>query len=406
LNRVRVVGRLAVVNEKGSMLLGPTILLGAILIGTTLLQISGYRYRETMNKLNVSARAGYAATAGFNDGLNWFRHQLIQPVGSALIPGTTQPNEAFNPKQASGETLDASIGLVKEYPVSSANSLWVRYEIPRLPSPGTIEGARDITGMRTDTQSDGQGIAWSIGSVAYVYLRKDASVPFNQGPNHIISRARAYGEIRKLSLVLPIDAAVIVANQDDAVVRNHTHLLGGTNPGLAYYTGSGANVDSSAEITDAPRQIPPEVSTALSPQTIFDADLSTLRQMADGMLAGSQTTALPFGEMSFTYIEGDTTFNSARPLRGSGLLIVHGNLMAASGANTYFTGLIFVTGNVSISGAGQVTGALVTQGDLVLDSGGDTLDVLYDQTVLNTVRQQIGQYRVSKKPQIQTLASR
>jgi hypothetical protein len=341
-------------NQDGSMLLGPAILLGALLISSTLYQISGYRYRSTLNQLNLSTRANNAAVAGFNDALNWFRRQPSQPVGSVTNLNLTLPDQAFAPDASTGETLDASLGLVREFPIS--DSIWMRYEVKRLPTAGSPEGARDITNLRIDSLEAGQGIVWSIGSVGYVYKRKDASIPFNQAPNVVYSKAKAVGEVRRINIRLPLEAAATVAACDQVTLRNNGDLLGGANSGLACYQGTNnPDIDATSHITPSWQTFP--AGTPLTPEALFDTDLSTLHQMADASMRGTDTSPYPAIPMAVTYIEGNTTFTYDRPLRGSGLLVVRGNLTATQ--NTYFTGLIYATGNITITGAGIVSGLLI-----------------------------------------------
>jgi hypothetical protein len=65
-------------------------------------------------------------------------------------------------------------------------------------------------------------------------------------------------------------------------------------------------------------------------------------------------------------------------------------------ANTLFNGLLFATGNATINGPALIDGCLIVQGSITMNGSGNVAEVDYDAGMLNSVRQQVGQYRENK----------
>src|SRR4051812_5384668 len=104
--------------EAGSILLiaaAGIAVLGMVIVGQQMAYISSQRTRQ---HLGSTAQADNIARSGLVDGINWFRRH--QPVSSTLS-GSAYPDAAFQPVHSTdpyaSETLDESIGLVKQYPL-------------------------------------------------------------------------------------------------------------------------------------------------------------------------------------------------------------------------------------------------------------------------------------------------
>ena len=68
---------------------------------------------------------------------------------------------------------------------------------------------------------------------------------------------------------------------------------------------------------------------------------------ANGPTQDPTTLATPLPPYKLTYVDGNITFNSQRPLEGTGILVVTGHLVVAAASNSVFNGLIYVRdGNV------------------------------------------------------------
>ena len=354
--------------------------------GITEHQVMSYSYQNTLRHLNSSGQADNAARAGLIDAINWFQRQPSQPVANA-----TTPDAAFNPQSSTGDTIDPTVGLVKQFAISDKSQLWVRYEVSNV---------HDITDLRTQNHVAGEGLVWSLQSIGYVYKQADPSMPYNHSPNQVLATSKMTTEIRRLGLILPADAAVVVNDRSTVTLANNSQLLGGSFPGLVYYTGSqGPTFSGSGNKISASAVQLTGSNQAMMPEGIFTTQLSEIRLMADQLVSAGGTLPKSFPANKMLFVDGNATFNAQTPLTGTGLLIVNGDLTVTTDANTLFTGLIYVTGNATLEGPGMISGALVVGGALSLDGKSDTLTVQYDQDILNTLRQQIGQYRFSRSQQ-------
>lgn len=372
-------------------------LMSLVSVGAILIQTSS---RDTSQQLHVSGQADSVARAGLTDAIAWFRRQPTQPVRSSFDP-TLYPyaDAAFAPVASTdpvkSDTLDASIGLVKEYSINTAGSLWARYEVRRQAdlstNPVDAMAVHDITNRRIPGYSAGDGLVWYIESRGYVY-QKRGSGAFNASPNRVVATARIATEIRRLALTLDSNAATFVTSRSNVTLQNNGRIAGGNDFGLAYYGGSGGSGLSNVTGTPALKLL----SGSINVQNIFGVTLNELRLMAD--VSVSQMSDMPseYPTMAVVYVNGNADFDSAVPLRGGGILVVNGNLTVASTSNTLFSGLILVTGNATINGPALISGSLVVQGNLTLNGSGDVAQVEYDNGVLNSVRQQVAQYRENR----------
>lgn len=382
-------------------------ILALIPIGSQLIKVSS---QSTKQSLNLFAQADNVARAGLIDAISWFKRQDVQPVRSSSDPITYPYADAvFFPRESTdtltSDTLDESIGLVKEYALGESTLLWARYEVRRQqdPSLNPIDSSavHDVTESRVSGYSAGEGLAWYIECTGYVYRRKDANVSFDQTPNEIVARSRASTEIRRLALTLPANAAATVNSRSQTTANANGKITGNNDYGLAYYSGSsGPTVSGSgAEISGAVGGSPSRVLVAgsLSPSTIFGVTESELKLMAD--IAVTSISGLPseYPSMAVVYISSNATFNNTTRLRGGGILYVNGNFTVSPTTTTaLFSGLIYVTGNTVITGDSLIAGALVCQGSLTLTGSGGVSQIEYDNTILNSVRQQVAQYRENK----------
>jgi hypothetical protein len=58
--------------------------------------------------------------------------------------------------------------------------------------------------------------------------------------------------------------------------------------------------------------------------------------------------------------------------------------------------VIFVTGNVVINGPADISGCLLANGSVTLNGSGDVAQITYDNSMINSVRNQVGLYRENK----------
>ena len=178
-------------------------------------------------------------------------------------------------------------------------------------------------------------------------------------------------------------------------------MAGGNNIGLAYYSGSsGPSVSGSgAKVSGSPNTFDIDGAAAFGTiisQQIFGVSQNELKLMAD--IAVDNLADLPpdYPSLAVVYINGNATFDATRRLRGGGILYVKGNLTLEGASNTLFSGCIFVTGNAVIRGPALISGVLIVEGSLTMNGSGDVAEVDYDNPILNSVRQQVAQYRENK----------
>ncbi len=180
---------------------------------------------------NGGVVAAYEGTALPGQGsVTWATNPQPTPPAGAVFTYVDQPFEPVgntsNPQVA--DTIDASIGLVGEYPLSdpvTANCLyWARFEVPMQGSGTQVtNAAHDVTGERTGSYVNGDGLIWSVTSTGYVYKRLirvnsggetavdpagNWVVPYNTVTNPpnctIVAKAQFTTEFRKLGLNLPV----------------------------------------------------------------------------------------------------------------------------------------------------------------------------------------------------------
>jgi len=400
----RLVGRQ---NRKGSIVMFIVMfmaLLALLPVGMQLIQVSA---RNTKQFLNYNVEADNVARAGMTDAISWFQRQSVQPVRSNSNPVLyPYPDAAFMPIQSSGtvtDTIDSTIGLVKEYALSDQTSLYARYEVKRQQDPGTNpidpRAVHDITDQRIDNGTAGQGLAWLIQSTGYVYQRKNSAVAYNVAPNVIVGSARVSTEIRRIALTLPLNAALITNNRTQTTLNNNGRAMGQAFYGMGYYTGgSGPTISGGGSQLTGTAGTKAAIGSGpnVSFNGIFGVTRNELKLMAD--IAVSTFTDMPFQypQMAVVYVNCNADFDATRPLRGGGILFVNGTLTLEAGSNTYFGGIIYATGAIVVHGPATINGVVVGESSITLDGFGDVAEVDYDNNILNAVRQTAGQYRENK----------
>jgi formylmethanofuran dehydrogenase subunit C len=105
---------------------------------------------------------------------------------------------------------------------------------------------------------------------------------------------------------------------------------------------------------------------------------------------------VPVPELSLVYAEGLRQVNSTGPLRGTGVLVVDGDLEILAGSNSYFKGLIYVTGNLTLKAPSLVHGTIIVEGTITMTGLGDTTEVIYAEDVLDELRLEMGGYRITR----------
>ena len=120
---------------------------------------------------------------------------------------------------------------------------------------------------------------------------------------------------------------------------------------------------------------------------------------ANNLASNEAAPGVHLGSGEVIWVEGNTSLSDVTtvgcevPVTGNGtcpaasldptILIINGDLIADGTPNFY--GIVYVVGNVVISGNSTVTGAMITVGQLSNTTGGST-DIWYNSDVLNMAR--------------------
>lgn len=379
--------------KQGSAIVYLILLFAILLFIPVMAQIIKVSAKETKQQLLTTAMADNVARAGLADTVSWFRRQMIVK-SNGYYPN---PDDAFYPRQATGDTEDEAIGLVKSYALNDQDKIWGRYEIVRqlaLPQPYNAHAVHDITDQRT-TFSAGEGLVWYLESRGFVYNNIDKTKPFNQEPNKILSATRMSGEIRQISIALPVNSAVTCVQGNQVNVYNNGVIDGGTDGyGIAIVSGSGANMlGGTASGTPSAA-----FSGIITPSVnyVFGVSESELKVLADYLVDNPSAIPQPYPAMSFVFIEGNIDFDSVHPLKGGGILFVKGDLILHNTSDSLFSGLIYVTGKTTVQGPALIQGAVVSLGGIDISGSGDVAEIDFDNSILNTVKQQLAYYRENK----------
>lgn len=99
--------------------------------------------------------------------------------------------------------------------------------------------------------------------------------------------------------------------------------------------------------------------------------------------------------LGFTYVQGDLTFNNSTASPGTddfGLLYVTGNLRITG--NTTFKGLIYVRGSLSVSGNPTILGAIMVKGSTAITVSTGNMTLLYSRKAAELGAQTAHAWRV------------
>lgn len=365
-------------------------------------------------EFSAGGQAASVAEAGIVDGFAWFRRQQVQPVA------TFAPVRNLTASPPVNETDDAAVGLVRTYEISPG--LWARYTLRKTVAAEAYtdrnaNGHYDAGETFTDTDHDGRwspsretrdvtlergltgaGTVWQLVSHAQVFRRPDADQAIGAGPNVQIAEATLAAELRRLTLAPPATAAICVSKSASISVGTRGRVRSDTTC-VAYGTNNGTVQISAGELVGPTK-------TALVPgwkdtvESVFGVDWPSLQSMADISTTdpvGGLPATLP--HMSLVVVTGNLTYTQKRPLRGTAVLIVKGNVDIQASSNSFFNGLLYVDGNLTVRAPAMLRGTFICRGALdVKGTSGDFVDVERDPKILTKLMTVMGQYRMSKAP--------
>ena len=424
--------------ECGSVLVIAIVLLMLLSLIPIAMQMLKTTAKDTLAQIHQSVEADNAALAGLQDAISWFQRQQCQPVRQSCSAGYAYPDAAFNP-QYPNDTQDSTctpgpcaIGIVRDFALDPGLSLWARYEV-RMQSAGAADphAVHDVTDQRVPPPSGvvGAGLAWYIESKGYVYRKRSPTAAFNVAPNSIVGNASAATELRRLALVLPSNAALIVNDQSKIPLSNNGRAIGGNvGTGIGYFTGAtnptvggqtASNTSGDSYYTGNPNKLSvgTATNTYVSDVGIFGMNRQSVKLLADYVVPSVAALPASYPTLSLVYIDGNAGFGASPRLVGSGILYVNGALTIQSTNNAFFNGLIFATGKITINGSADISGAVVSGACVAgagvgqcnggngvvsiapfvhIDGGSGAAQVAYDNNVLNSIRSSLANYRENK----------
>jgi len=384
-------------NERGAALIivifASTLILLLLMTALTITRTSN---RTVARQLASQGQAMSTANAGLTEGLSWFVRQSQQPV-TTFDPvvdtgGVCTHVPPHDPLVYDSE--DPAAGIVRSFEITGKGRVWGRYEVRR-------SDVEDVSLRRGKTQA---GTIWQLESEGLVYVRNDPAQAPNVAPNFVLARRTMRVDVQRLALQLPHPTAALSAIRGSNInIIRPSRIQGGTSGAGAAYPASTGSPSGNGAITNITGN--PARDTTASPFTIssiFGVTTNELVAMADIVADDESQLPNPMPDMSLVVIRGNATFNSVRPLQGSGILVVLGNLICNPQSNAYYSGVIWVGGTFVMTPPGIINGSVVANGNVQIAGGSDVAEVNFDSAIIDQVRLQMGNYLFSRSPWVVT----
>ncbi|MEW6026039.1 MAG: hypothetical protein AB1599_01915 [Planctomycetota bacterium] len=368
-------------NRKGMALvwtmLAMTLMVSTVLVGISLLEMTA---NVIEGEMQYHGQAPAIAKAGLFDGLAWFRRQTTQPVT------TFAPQRDMMAVPIINDTDDPTIGIVREIDVDQSSNIYGRYEV--ISSTVT-----DISSQRGFT---GAGTIWNIESIGYIYRKLDDTKAYNVWPNQVLAHNILAVDIRRVSMVLPGQAAVCAGDPAQTIFGNNSRVIGGVKYASVYPPGTAPTILGGAVVTGTPTALSQLTPYNDEPEDVFGMTAAELRSIADYYVTSVADLPVPIPSYKIVFFEGNPTFNSSTPLKGTGIFYCTGNLTIAAGSASSYNGIIYCVGNYQQNGTSVINGAIVAKDNVNIQGSGDKAEVNYDATILSQVQTYTGQYRFAK----------
>ena len=393
------------------VLLLTSIMLMFISMGLTMAKNS---LKDSSQSFAKGAQASNIARAGLQDAIGWFKRQTNQPVrkNDGVPDSFGCGDEAFQPlfnaDPLISDTDNQTTGLVKDIRLS--DKLYGRYEIKRNNCSSPSKNAVKDFSNEKGKGADGDGIIWYVESKGTLYYRDDFTKTngvFVKGPtdapNRVLQKSTVGVEIQRLKIAVPLYPVAVTAASgsvgstvgDRCNIMSDTNAIGGI---YRFNTTVAGSPECSLPTTAAMAQCV-QTSTGTSSHQSVDAVFGVtqveLKALADYIYAtvANVPKQLP---LAIHYLEGGGTgtftFNSSKPLTGSGILFVNGNLDLPDGASAAFNGVIYVTGTLTVGNGNTLGGAVVAR-SLTCNPGSGIAIIEYNHNVVKSIRQKLGLYR-------------
>ena len=327
--------------------------------------------------------------------------------------------------------------------------LFARYEVAEQgppPTPYNPVAVHDVSGTRAYNAVPGDGLDWSIQSTGYIYKRADYRmdgyggwiVPYNQSPNKVLATAKVTSEFRKINCILPMGTAglyvsdatnVTCSSADDSRLNGSltgTYYLVSMDKNKTPNNSDSTNCQGAVTTMNPTKSAASSLNGPISDVSVFGLNIKDIKYIAD--YAGSANSPLTIDSIntstgingyeappSLIYYEGNLTFGASQTqvayqcMQAQGILIVNGNLDLEQGnggsiQNSYFDGIVFVTGNLTLNGC-TIDGAVImgysssntstgtNQVTLTGSGGGNFGTIIMDPGKVTLMTQTVARYR-------------
>ena len=372
--------RFSVAGNKGMAMvwamLAMTMMVSTIMVSIFLMQITS---TVIDNQMQYSGQTPSVAKAGLFDALAWFRRQTSQPV-TAFTP---QRDMAVTP--IVNDSDDVSIGIVREIDVDQSSNIYGRYEVI----------SSTVTDISLQRGFLANGTIWNIESIGYMYRRLAPTKAYNVWPNQVLAHNVMAVDIRRVSMVLPGQAAVCAGDPAQTVFGNNSKIIGGVKYACVYPPGTAPNVLPGATVTGTPTAMSQLLPYNDECVDVFGMTEDELRSIADYCVSDVDDIPMPIPNYKIVFYEGNAAFNSTKPLKGTGIFYITGNMTIAAGSGSSYNGIVYCCGQYQ-QNSGVINGSLIAKNKANIQGTGDTTDINYDAVVLAQVRTYTGQYRFAK----------
>ncbi len=177
----------------------------------------------------------------------------------------------------------------------------------------------------------------------------------------------------RITTVINVSSAVQCAG--DVSMTGNCNVDGGSLPGVLVPVGNSVSVAGSASLTGTP-------ASGNAPFPAFEDVFGVTMAQMQGMATTTYTNPGNNPACSgITWVEGELKATNSS-FNGSGILIVNGDFSFQGGV---FNGVIYVTGEIRITGNGVIHGAILGQSTTELSFAAGTPELSYDGSIIDTV---------------------
>jgi len=369
-----------------------TVVVGVVMTGTLTL-----KSQITTNRTSfiTNYQAVMAARSGLTEALSWLRRQTSQPV--------TQFEPVLSADGAPPvlDTEDANIGLVRDFQISG--NLWARYEVWKEwaddPDPERLSWRDQFACSDISAPKSGRspGAAWRLRSVGYVYRRHAANADFNVEPNVVLATEMTETDVLRAVINLPGQAAVNISNGSSCVIASNGRVVGGETAGIYFAQGTGRpnrGPRSQNRVTGRPALSRSE-NYDDSYEAVFGLTFAEISSMADIIVANPAEFPNPIPDNALIVVDTGSPMiiDATRPLTGSGLVVVRGDMVMNLGNNSLFSGMLYVDGDLTMRSPSEINGTVLVTGSMHMQGSGDYATINYDGPALEALMSNFGAYR-------------